>query len=67
MNCSIVETLHTFYNDIMCKDLPGFPSTFLSDGSKVIRGIIVWKEGEPGDEAKGNPSLRLGDTHVCTF
>ena len=31
-------------------NLPGSPA-FLSGGSKVIRGIIARKEGEPGNEA----------------
>ena len=31
--------------------LLGSPSAFLSGGSKVIRGIIEQKEGEPGNEA----------------
>ena len=30
---------------------PGSPSAFPSGGSKVIRGIIARKEGEPGNEA----------------
>ena len=32
-------------------NLPGSPSAFPSGGSKVIRGVIVRKEGEPGNEA----------------
>ena len=30
----------------------GSPSAFPSGGSKVIRGIIARKEGEPGNEAR---------------
>ena len=36
---------------ITCENLPGSPSAYLLGGSKVIRGIIARKEGEPGDEA----------------
>ena len=33
-------------------NLPGSPSAFPSGGSKVIRGIITRKEGQPGNEAR---------------
>ena len=35
------------------------PSTFLSGGSKVIRGIIARKEGEPGNGASVEPELMI--------
>ena len=38
---------------------PGSPSAFPSGGSKVIRGIIARKEGDPGNEARGDPGYPL--------
>ena len=38
---NVWETLHD----------PDSPSAFPTGGSKVIRGINAWKEGEPGNEA----------------
>ena len=35
-------------------DVAGSPSAFLLGWSKVIRKIIAWKKGEPGNEAKTN-------------
>ena len=43
---SKIEIKHIFL-----ASFPGSPSAFPSGGSKVIRGIIARKEGEPGNEA----------------
>ena len=54
---------HTTYGHVTKFPKISSSSAFLSGGSKVIHGIIAWKEGEPGNEAtKSSVLLKRSQT-----